>query len=237
MNYYIASCVFSERHPKLSEKIIEYVSARHNIPIVRCCTPKYKLKEFENKMEEPVKERWIGLPDTAKWQEGDIAYSICHNCCNIAEEYYKGVKALSLWELILSDKDFKYPDYSGMEAFIQDCWRSKERHSEQLAVRALLEKMNIKYDEIQENFGKANFCGNSLYRPQPSRNPALAPKYYKDGAVGLFEPHTYEEQIAVMKDYCRRFDNKDVICYCHYCLEGLETGRAEGFHIAQLLFP
>ncbi len=237
MNYYIASCVFSERHAALSERIIHYISERHHLPIVRCCTRRYKVKEFEDKMVEPVKDIWASLPDSAQWNEGDIAYSICHNCCNIAEESQKGVSAMSIWELVLADKDFQYPDYSGMDVVIQDCWRSKERHAEQLAVRELLRKMKIQYNELPENFSKTRFCGNSLYRPQPTRNPKLAPKYYKDGAQGLFQPHSLEEQAAIMKDYCQRFNDKAVVCYCHYCLEGLEMGGAKAFHIAQLLFP
>ena len=29
----------------------------------------------------------------------------------------------------------------------------------------------------------------------------------------------------------------NVVCYCHYCLEGLLAGGADAMHIAQLLFP
>ena len=43
------------------------------------------------------------------------------------------------------------------------------------------------------------FCGNSLYRPQPPRNPKLAPKHYVDGAAGKFILRSKEEQEQLMK--------------------------------------
>lgn len=39
-----------------------------------------------------------------------------------------------------------------------------------------------------------------------------------------------------MKEYCSHYQTETVICYCHYCLEGLPQGGADGRHIAQLIF-
>ena len=47
--YYIASCVFSSQFPELSYRIQDYVRERFGMQIVRCCIPKYKLKDFEEK--------------------------------------------------------------------------------------------------------------------------------------------------------------------------------------------
>lgn len=235
--YYIASCVFSTQFPALSFKIQKYIRERFGMPIVRCCIPNYKVREYEEKMQAEYRVSWAGLPDCAGFEEKDTVYSICHNCSNIIEETKNNVKVLSLWELILEDEKFNYPDYSGLKVTIQDCWRSKERTSEQMAVRALLKKMNIDYLEIDGNFEKTEFCGASLYRPQPARNPKLAPMHYKIKAVGKFIPHTEEEQKTIMTDYCRQYDTDIVVCYCHYCLEGLKMGGKDGKHIGELLFP
>ena len=81
------------------------------------------------------------------------------------------------------------------------------------------------------------FCGKSLYRPQPPRNPKLAPKHYVEGAAGLFVPHSEEEQVQIMRSYCDKFQTETIICYCHYCLEGLLSGNRDGRHIAHMLFP
>lgn len=97
--------------------------------------------------------------------------------------------------------------------------------------------MNIEYVEAAAHHEKTDFCGNSLYRAQVARNPKLAPKHYLEGAAGKFIPHSVEEQARIMKDHCAQYETDTVICYCHYCLEGLKTGEVDGRHIAHLLFP
>lgn len=235
MQYYIASCVFTSRLPRLSQRVQAYITSRWQLPIVRCCVPKYSLEKFTSLMPEDYQETWAAMPDCAPFQPGDTVYSICHNCANILEETHPGVQTPSIYELILSDSSFPYPDYAGMTVTVQDCWRARDRKNEQTAVRALLEKMHIYSVELPDNLEKTNFCGASLYRPQPPRNPALAPKHYD--VKDKFLPHTPQEQKAIMEDYCRRFTTKDVVCYCHYCLEGLQMGGVHGIHLASLLFP
>ena len=235
--YYIASCVFTSRFPELSRKIQDYVRERFGYTVVRCCVPRYKLREFEERMPEGVfRDRWSSLPDSGAFAEGDRVFSLCHNCNNIIEETHPGVRVRSLWELIDSDPGFPFPDYQGLRAYVQDCWRSRDRKDEQDAVRSLLSKMNIEVMETAENRDRTEFCGASLHRAQPARNPTLAPKQYVDGAAGKFIPQTPEEQKETMLDYCSRFGNDKVICYCHYCLEGLQMGEADASHLAQLLF-
>ena len=235
--YYIASCVFTSQFPKLSLRIQDYVRNRFGFTVVRCCFPKYKIREFEEKMPEgSLRECWRRLPDSGVFSEGDHVYSLCHNCNNIIEEIHPGVQVYSLWELIDSDSAFSFPDYHGLKAFVQDCWRSKDRKAEQDAVRRLLGKMNIEVMEIADSRERTDFCGASLYRAQPPRNPKLAPKHYVEGAVGKFIPHSPEEQKEIMQKYCCQFGSDKVICYCHYCYEGLRIGGADASHLAQLLY-
>ncbi|MBE5807811.1 MAG: hypothetical protein E7317_05675 [Clostridiales bacterium] len=237
MRYFIASCVFTSQFPELSARIQGYVRERFQMPVVRCCVPRYKIKEFEGKMPEgPLREAWQSLPDSAAFAPGDEVYSLCHNCLNIIEELHPGVTVRSLWELIDQDDAFPFPDHAGLSATVQDCWRSRDRTDEQRAVRSLLDKMNIRWTEAQAHHAATGFCGCSLYRAQPPRNPKLAPKHYVEGAAGKFEPHTAEEQAHIMREYCEGFSTHTVICYCHYCLEGLRVGGVDGRHIAELLF-
>ena len=237
-SYYIASCVFTERFPKISLAIQGYISARFGMEIVRCCVPKYKVKEFEERIPEGVaREVWRTLPTHAQLEAGDTVYSLCHNCTNIVSEQHTGVHTLSLWELIDGDESFPYPDYSGSIVTVQDCWRSRENQAEQNAVRNLLRKMHIRYVEAQRHGAATEFCGSSLYRAQPPRNPKLAPKHYAVQAEGNFQPHTEAEQVALMRAHCKGYATDQVVCYCHYCLEGLLQGGADGRHLAQLLLP
>ena len=96
--------------------------------------------------------------------------------------------------------------------------------------------MNIRYVEAEKNHEKTDFCGSTLYRAQPAKNPNFAPKHYIEQAQGKFQDHTPEEQIAIMQDHCRQYKTDTVICCCHYCLEGLLQGGVNGLHIADLLF-
>lgn len=236
--YYIASCVFTAQFPELSVRIQNYVQERFGLTSVRCCIPKYKLREFENRMPEgALRDCWRQLPDSGDFQPRDEIYSLCHNCNNIIEEMHPGIHVQSLWELLDTDDRFQFPNYHGLKATVQDCWRSRDRKDEQDAVRNLLRKMNIDAVEVEQNHGDTAFCGASLYRPQPPRNPKLAPKHYSENAAGLFVPHTQEEQAEIMQAYCRSFTTKTVVCYCHYCLEGLLMGQIDGRHLAHLLFP
>ena len=236
-NYYISSCVFTAQFPERSLRIRKYVQDRWGYECVRCCVPKYKIREFEEKMPDgPLRHDWTVMPDSGIFEPGDSVYSLCHNCNNIIEEMHPAVHVFSLWELISRDDRFAFPDYSGMEVTVQDCWRSRDRQSEQDAVRSLLDKMKIHWVEAPGNHKDTDFCGNSLLRPQPPRNPKLAPRHYVDGAEGLFLPHSEGEQKEIMTEYCRRYSTDIVVCYCHYCLEGLKCGGKLGIHLAELLF-
>ena len=237
MNYYIASCVFTSKYPELSMRIQSYIRERFGYEIVRCCVPKYKIREFTEKMPGGTcRDAWNALPDSGLFQSGDVVYSLCHNCNNIIEEMHPAAAVHSLWELIDQDESFPFPDFQEKEVYVQDCWRARARSDEQAAVRSLLKKMHLSFRETKPHHAETEFCGNSLYRPQPPRNPKLAPKHYVEQAAGKFIPHTPEEQKNIMEDYCRRFSGMPVICYCHYCLEGLLLGGADGMHLAQLLF-
>ncbi len=119
--------------------------------IVRCCVPKYNLQSFTKQMPEAYRDKWDSIPDCADFRPGDTVYSLCHNCSAILEESKPGVNIKSIWELILSDESFIYPDYHGQTVTIQDCWRARDRTEEQDAVRALLGKMNFEVHELQEN--------------------------------------------------------------------------------------
>ena len=180
MNYYIASCVFTSKYPALSRKILNYVASIDNIAIVRCCVPGWKKKIYEEKMAEcGLAEMWNDLPQSHAFVSDDEIWSLCPNCMNIVEEWRSVKKVHSLWELMDQDKGFVFPDYSGLVATVQDCWRMRERGATHDAVRSLLKKMNIDIVELPENRERADFCGKSLYRPQVERNPKLAPKHYK----------------------------------------------------------
>ena len=234
--FYVASCVFTEGEPALSKKIQEYIQKKFGIPTIRCCTDQYKVKEFEERMPDWYQQEWKSIPHFQKHAESSTMVSICHNCSAIFEEQYPQIKRLSIWELILQDEKFPYPNYNGEKMTLQDCWRSKENKKEQDAVRNLMQRMNIEIVELNENHEHTKFCGYSLYQPQPIRNPKLAPKRFAEGVKDLFKEHTVEEKKKIMGKYCSSIQTEKVVAYCHYCIRGLELGGKQGLHLARLLF-
>ena len=235
--FYVASCVFTEGEPALSRKIQQYVQERFAIPSIRCCTPVYKVREFEERMPDWYRQEWQAVEHFRKYPAGSTMVYICHNCAAIFEEQYPEIHRLSVWELILQDEQFVYPDYHGEKMAVQDCWRSRENHAEQKVVRELMRRMHIEPVELAENHGQTRFCGYSLVQPQPVRNPRLAPRRFRDHAAGLFEEHTAEEKKRLMEEYCAAIPTERVAAYCHYCIRGLKLGGKQGLHLAQLLFP
>ena len=149
---------------------------------------------------------------------------------------HPGINVRSLWELLDSDKDLILPTYGSETLSIQDCWRSRDRHEEQEAVRSLLSKMGFEYLEIEPNRENTRFCGVSLLRPQPPRNPRLAPRHYVDGCEVFFKEHSEEEQEKIMREYSKVYKTERVVCYCHYCLEGLLLAGVNALHAAELIF-
>ncbi|WP_209700459.1 hypothetical protein [Clostridium algifaecis] len=236
-NYiYVASCVFTRENPALSVKIQDYLKKRFHMQIIRCCVPKYKLKEFTSEMPEWLQSRWEDTPDFKNFTSDNIMVYVCHNCAAIFQETTPEVKRISLWELILQDTKFPFPDYSHEKMTVQDCWRSYDNRSEQEAVRALLNKMNVDIIEQKENYEKTQFCGISLYKPSPKRNLNLAPKRFIEHANGKFISHTKEDQIQLMREHCKKIATDKVVAYCHYCVNGLKLGGKQAKHLASLLF-
>lgn len=236
MKFYVASCVFTEEHTALSQKIQAYIAERFGLPIIRCCVDKYKVEEFERRMPEWYRAEWSSIKHFDHFPSGSTMVSLCHNCSAIFIERHPEIKCQSIWELILEDDRFEYPDLRGESITVQDCWRSKENRAEQDAVREILRRSNATIVELEENFDRTKFCGYSLYQPQPTRNAKLAPKRFVEGARGFFEPHSEEEKRRLMVEYCARIKTERVICCCHYCLRGLKLGGARALHLAQLLF-
>ena len=61
-------------------------------------------------MPEDYREEWRAIKHFEKYPAGSEMISLCHNCAAIFEERHPEILRESIWELILSDKSFKYPN-------------------------------------------------------------------------------------------------------------------------------
>ena len=108
--FFVASCVFTEGEPELSRKIQAYVREVFDFPVIRCCVASYKVREFEERMPEWYRGEWSEIPHYEKFPAGSTMVSLCHNCSAIFEERHPEIQRQSLWELILEDENFPYPN-------------------------------------------------------------------------------------------------------------------------------
>lgn len=69
MKYYIASCVFTEKHPALSDKIQAY-ARRRGMSVVRCCVSGYKVHEFEARMHPALSRELAGAAALRRFWAG-----------------------------------------------------------------------------------------------------------------------------------------------------------------------
>lgn len=232
---YIASCNFSLFYPEWSIRIQNYLQGK--MEIIRCCTDKYRVKEFNDMMPDSIAEQWKQTTHYEDFDADTCMVSVCHNCTAIFQEMHPDIKVISLWEYILHHaEDFPYPNFGGVEMSVQDCWRQHDNEAEQTAVRQLLSKVNIKPVELAEHHAQTKYCGVSTLRPAPRRNLALAPRRFVRNAAGFFAPHSEQEHISYMQEHCRQIKTEYVVAYCHYCTQGFQLIRQPHYHLCELLF-
>ncbi|MFA5527703.1 MAG: hypothetical protein WC996_03735 [Peptostreptococcales bacterium] len=208
---FLPSCKVKAYTPEGSRIIKDYLETNYDIEVTGCCKINYK--SFTGK---------------------DRIVYLCNSCAAHTEESTPS-NMISLWELIDQDDNFDFPDYSGRKMAIQDCWRSYDRKSQQVAIRSLLEKMNIEVEEMDENFEKTRFCGISTLKDLPIISGKLAPRRFTEDAEGLFLPHSEEDKQRLMEKHCQEIHSDEVICYCTACIEGISLGEKKGYHLLDVL--
>lgn len=210
---YFPSCRFTAKYPETSKEIQKYLKDSHGAAVAGCCK--------------------AGLG--AITDEDTILY-ICGSCAIISNESTPAANVLSLWEVLIGDADFSWPDYRGMRVGVQDCWRAFDNAGLHEAVRLMLRKMNIEVVELKDAREKSRFCGYSLYDALPARYDVWAPKRFGNAPGDLFQPRSDAEKEMLMKEHCRDIETRDVACYCIACVNGVTTGGKNGIHLAELAF-
>ena len=212
-NYYFPSCKLRTYSPKNAFKLEQYLREKHGLLIADCC-------RLQHKYLTPA----------------DTAYYICNTCAAILREGNLETKVQSIWELLLEDCDFVYPNYQGEPMSIQDCWRVYDNYAQQLAVRKIIKLLNISVYELGDNFIKADFCGTSLWEQLPSQNAILAPDRFLIKGRNKFIVRSDRERQELMQKHCKQFRTAKVVSYCVSCTKGLALGGANVQHLLDLLF-
>lgn len=212
MYIYLPSCNFTAAYPEISKKIKNYLASKPDIKIAGCCRPTQK-----------------------QLTPKDTVLSICLTCSEITNEVNPDSPQMSLWEYLIADPNFPWPDLQGEEMTIQDCWRARNKPAMLNAVRTCMVNMNLRPVEISENREKTQFDGVWRYNPVLQKNLEIAPNYFQQIAksgVNLIPP---AEQKSRMKSWVSQYTTKRVATYCMACLKGAKLGGANAVHLLELL--
>lgn len=211
MYVYLPSCQFTGMDPDASRKISSYLATRPDTRVAGCCRPEQKRLTAE-----------------------DVAVTVCMSCAAITREASPQTTEISIWEHLLKDESFPWPDYHGERMTIQDCWRARNRPEVHAAVRQCMERMNLTVVELAENRERAQFDGVWRFRPVAKRNLDIAPTYFSDVQAHGLELLPEEQQRRRMEEWVQQYQTERVVAYCNACVKGIVLGGARGVHLLQL---
>lgn len=216
---FFPSCKYLALYPEASAELRAYLFERGHIDTSAGCCKK------------------IPLAGEGSIAPEDTAVVLCNSCYLIVEESLEPQETIHVFDLILNDGDFSFPDYQGEKITLQDCWRAKGRHRLHDTVRELLKKMNFEVVELKERGSFSSFCGISLLLALPAEVRERAPKFFGSLEEGIFEEHTPEEQEKLMKEHVKQIDTTRVVSYCPACDVGLKLGAGpKSVSLLDLLF-
>lgn len=172
-----------------------------------------KVLEFLNKDLGDIPEHLICCRHEPNLESGTQVINTCAGCDRRYRELYDGISTISLWEILAESNTFPFPDYNGMEMSIHDACPTRTEERVHLAIRRLLEKMNIKVVEAKNTGTSATCCGDSFY--------------------GTLPVELVKEK---MKKRSEEMPCESVVVYCVSCIKAMYIGGKKPRYIVDLLF-
>ena len=209
MNYYIPGCDVRRNHPEAVKKMEKWMND-HGVLSAPCCRK-----------------------DLSFLKEGDMIVENCTLCELMLRERVPDTPFISLWEY-LDRTDFEWPDWQGKELTLQDCRRTTDNVHLQDAVRSVLNKMNLRIVEMEENREKSQYCGVWYNNPPAPDCAELAPVIFaklEEQRILL----SLEEQKEKMKEWIKQYPTDEIAVYCNGCEKGIRLGGGKPLHLIELV--
>ena len=102
--YFFPGCKNSQNNPAGMDALKKYLAERFGVVPCGCCSVDHALPK-----------------------SGDTALYQCPTCGLILAESSQAGSVRSVYELLLEDERFPWPNLGGEEMTVQDCWRSRMR--------------------------------------------------------------------------------------------------------------
>jgi len=188
---YAPGCALMLYKPHLAEKVLAHLNAGDAVvaSLLTCCR------------HEPHLE------------PGSVVINTCAGCDRRYRELYEGVSTISLWEVLSASDTFDFPDYQGAEMAIHDACPTRTEERVHVAVRTLLDRMNIVVVEPKSTRTHAVCCGDSF--------------------LGELPVDRVKELMVKRADSMPR---EDVVVYCVSCVKAMHIGGKRPRYLVDLLF-
>lgn len=188
---YTPGCALNIYKPELAEKVLQFLNKDLG------CIPKHLICC----RHEPNLER------------GTQVINTCAGCDKRYRELYEGISTISLWEVLAESQTFPFPNYKDIEMSIHDACPTRTEERVHIAIRKILERMNITVIEPKNTQKKAVCCGDSYY--------------------GVLSVEQVKEQ---MKKRSKEMPCDNVVVYCVSCIKAMHIGGKKPRYIVDLLF-
>lgn len=213
MYIYYPSCNFQRRFPEAAARVRAYLQTQADVRIAGCCH----------------------LTHDAP-QAGDVIVTVCLSCMRTLLELRPDIPQISLFELLLTRADLRWPDLGGEALTVQDCFRARGRHGLQEAVRECLRRLNAVPAELDANRDEADFDGSFLLHDPYPQNLAEAPRYFGEYLPAHLNVLPEARWGEVFRAQAAKYGPGRIACYCNTCCAGAREGGADAVHLAELIF-
>jgi Fe-S oxidoreductase len=143
---------------------------------------------------------------------GAEVVTVCPGCDRRYRQNYARSLSLPLWEVLLGDGSFPFPDYGGAEMTVLDACPTRDQPRVHDAVRGLAARMNIALVEPGRTRERATCCGDSFY-----------------GALSA------EGVIGQMKAKGEEMPPQDILVYCVSCAKSMFIAGRRPRYLVDLL--
>lgn len=203
---YFPSCNFTKASPEAAKRIRAYLKQR--MPVAGCCRI-----------------------DKLAYTKGSTTLYLCQACRETIEKRMPNTFTLqNLFAYLVEDPDFAWPDYSGLTATVQDCWRDRRHPEVFAAVRMALEKMHVSVTEMKENRERSVYCGTLHFEPKDPENIALLAEW-EDQSISHMPR---ESQFRLMREQVEKFPCQLAVTCCNRCTDGIEMAGGKAVHLMEL---
>ena len=172
-----------------------------------------KTLEYLNSGSEKIEMLTTCCKNVHEIKPGTEVINICPGCDRRYSTLYEGVTTISFWEYIAFSDGFQYPDYKGEQMSIHDACPTRKKKPVQMAIRTVLQNMNIDVIESEFAMEKSICCGDSY-----------------------FEISSVEETKEQMRKRAGQMPCDDVVVHCVSCIKSLYIGRKQPRFLLDLLF-